>query len=50
LALNSGLTGSGFTTRQVSAAWIGGGLTGAQYLALANRINAYLTALGVNVY
>jgi hypothetical protein len=38
------------SSRQISAAWIGGGLTGAQYLLIANRINAYLTVFGINVY
>jgi hypothetical protein len=37
-------------SHQYSAAWIGAGLTGAQYLLIANRINAYKSALGINVY
>jgi hypothetical protein len=48
---SSGGTGGAFnSTDQLAAAFIGGGLTGAQYLAIATRINAYMTALGVNVY
>jgi hypothetical protein len=45
----SGVAGS-FTSDQLSAVFIGGGLTGAQYAALAARINAYMTAVGCNVY
>jgi hypothetical protein len=41
---------SGFTTDQLAAAFIGGGLTGAQAAAINNRINAYMTALGANIY
>jgi hypothetical protein len=50
LGSNNGVGVNYASLRQVSAAWIGGGLTGAQYLQIANRINAYLTALGINVY
>ncbi len=39
-----------FTTDQFSAAIIGGALTSAQMALVASRINAYMTALGVNVY
>jgi hypothetical protein len=41
---------SGFTTDQIAAAFIGGGLTGIQAAAINNRINAYMAALGVNIY
>lgn len=43
-------TGSNLSNRQISAAWIGGGLTGSQFASISTRINAYLSALGVNVY
>lgn len=39
-----------FSSDTVGAAFIGGGLTGAQSAAINNRINTYLTAFGVNVY
>jgi hypothetical protein len=42
--------GQKFTTDQISAAFIGGALTGTQAAAINNRINAYMTALGVNIY
>ena len=35
---------------QIAAGFIGGGLTGTQAAAINNRINAYMTALGINVY
>lgn len=35
---------------QLSAAFIGGGLSSAQMALIASRINGYMTALGVNVY
>jgi lysophospholipase L1-like esterase len=35
---------------QISAAWIGAGLTGTQVATLHSLINAYMTALGINVY
>lgn len=38
------------SSRQISAAWVGGGLTGAQFASISSRINAYLTALSVPVY
>jgi hypothetical protein len=41
---------SGFTTDQLAAAFIGGGLTGIQAAAINNRINAYMAALGGNIY
>jgi hypothetical protein len=50
--LGQGIVGSAqkFSTDQISAAFIGGALTGAQAAAINNRINAYMTALGVNIY
>lgn len=50
LAFNSNGTATLFLTDQVAAAYFGGGITGAQHLLLSNRINAYMTALGINVY
>jgi hypothetical protein len=38
------------TTDQISAAFIGGALTSSQAFAINNRINAYMKALGVNIY
>jgi hypothetical protein len=49
-AYNSDGPGGNFSTDQISAAYIGGGITGAQHLLLSNRINAFMTALGINVY
>jgi hypothetical protein len=48
-ANNGGVPGS-FFTLQMSAAFTGGGLSGAQEAAVESRINAYMTALGINVY
>ena len=48
--LNANGLSSGFSADQISAAFIGGGLTGAQWLAISTRVNNYMTALGVNVY
>jgi hypothetical protein len=45
-----GSTPAKFSTDQISAAFIGGGLTGTQAAAINNRINAYMAALGVNIY
>jgi hypothetical protein len=45
------LTGSANgTTDQISAAFIGGALTSTLAFAINNRINAYMAALGVNIY
>jgi hypothetical protein len=38
------------TSDQIAAAFFGAGITGAQFLLLSNRINAYMTALSINVY
>lgn len=39
-----------FTSHQLSAAGIGGGLTSTQITNVQSRLNAYMTALGINVY
>jgi hypothetical protein len=39
-----------FLPDQMSAAFTGGGMTAAQLQQLQSRINAYMTALGINVY
>lgn len=38
------------TTDQFSAAWIGGGFTTTDVANVSSRINAFMTALGINVY
>jgi len=48
-ALNQG-SPANLYRRQMSAAWVGGGMTAAQVIQLQSRINAYMTALGINVY
>lgn len=50
LARNDGGTASSFSLDQVSSAFIGGALTATDALNLSNRINAFLTTLGTNVY
>jgi hypothetical protein len=47
---SGGGAGSKWTTDQISAAFIGGALTGTQAAAINNRINTYMKALGVNIY
>lgn len=42
--------GAFISTDQIAAAFIGGGLTNAQALSVSNRINAYMTSVGANVY
>jgi hypothetical protein len=42
--------GTGFSADQISAAFIGAGLNSTQAAAISSRINAYMTALGINVY
>lgn len=50
-AVNNGAGGAqDFSNAQISAAFIGGGLTGTQAAAINNRINTYLSSFGVNVY
>lgn len=50
-AVNTAGTASLFSTDTISSAYIGNtSITGAQHLLLSNRINAYMTALGINVY
>jgi hypothetical protein len=50
LALNSSGTQVDFGSDQKGATFFGGGLTGTQAAAINNRINAFMTAFGVNVY
>jgi hypothetical protein len=50
LALSNNGTPAVFTTYQGSAFFMGGGLTSTQAVAINNRINAYMTALGHAVY
>lgn len=52
LAEREGTSGaaSAFSADQLSAAFVGGGLTATQAGQIAARINAYMTALGINVY
>ena len=38
------------SSRQISAVWIGGWITGAQVAAVSGRISAYTAALGVPLY
>jgi len=48
--LNAPGLGAAVSADQAAAAFIGAGITGAQWLAISTRINNYMTALGVNVY
>lgn len=52
LAFNGPTAGvaSAFAPDTITAAFAGAGLSGAQFLLISNRINAYMTALGINVY
>lgn len=50
LAYNANGSAANFDTDQISAAYIGGLVTGAQHVLLSNRINTYMTTLGINVY
>jgi hypothetical protein len=50
LALSSSGTPVDFGSDQKGATFFGGGLTGAQAKAVNDRINAFMTAFGVNVY
>lgn len=50
LALNINGTIGQWTTRQTSAAFIGGGLDATQAAVLSAAINAYMTSLGISVY
>lgn len=45
-------TGSGyaFSADQISALYLGGGMSGADILNVHSRVNTFMTALGVNVY
>lgn len=46
LAANTAGTANVFSSRQVSVAWAGGGLTGSENVAIYNALNTYLTAVG----
>jgi hypothetical protein len=51
LATNSSGIASGFTTAdRVGASFIGSGMTATQQANMSARINAYMTAWGINVY
>lgn len=50
LAFNNAGVANSFAPDTMTSAFCGAGLTGAQFLLLSNRINAYMTALGINVY
>jgi hypothetical protein len=41
---------AGFWNGKLSAGWAGGAMTAAQAANVASRVNAYMTALGINVY
>ena len=50
-AMNGSIGGAtSFTSDQLAAGYFGAGITGAQHLLISNRINAYMTELGINVY
>jgi hypothetical protein len=46
----AGQTASNWSADQIAATFVGGALTATQAVAINNRINAYMTALGINVY
>lgn len=48
-ALNNGGTAIEFDTTQIAAAFVGAAMSEAQQLALYNRIQTYMTAVGANV-
>lgn len=50
LAQNNNGTAFRFSADTITAAFVGNGLNSTQMAALASRINAYMTALGINVY
>lgn len=49
-ANNSAGSPSGYSTDRIGSIWFGGGLNATQVSNLSIRINAYMTAWGVNVY
>lgn len=49
-AVNQSGVGTGLTTDQIAAAFIGGGLSDTDVTNLAGRINTYMTTVGANVY
>jgi hypothetical protein len=50
LALDNSGSQLFFDPSQIAAATIGAGISSANYVLISNRINAYMTALGINVY
>jgi hypothetical protein len=46
----AGNTASNWSADQIAATFVGGALTATQAVAINNRINAYMTALGINLY
>ncbi len=49
-AMNNGGSAAFFAGDQQAAVAFGGGLTSGEALSLSNRVNAYITAVGANVY
>jgi methionine-rich copper-binding protein CopC len=47
---NNAGSAADFSTDQIAAAFLGGGLDGTEVGNLSSRINAYMTSLGTNVY
>lgn len=50
IGANDSAGGVDFSADQITAAFIGGGLNSTQAAAISSRINAYMAALGINVY
>ena len=50
LALNTSGSATNFSPYQISSAFMGAGLTSTQAFAINNRINAFMLALGHNIY
>jgi hypothetical protein len=50
IGANNSAGGADFSADQISAAFIGGGLNSTQAAAISSRVNAYMAALGINVY
>jgi hypothetical protein len=50
LAFNANGTVSSPAPDTMTSAFAGAGLTGAQFLLVSNRINSFMTALGINVF
>ncbi len=49
-AFNSSGSASGFSADQMSAVWIGAGMTSTQASNLQGRLNTFMTTYGINVY